>query len=129
MADTYFKGSVKTGTIIIDPLAVNPLIKPDDGTATAVAGDSTLNKMAGVITSEALTTAAGAEYTLIINNTKVTPNDLVFASVRLNSATTGTPCITKVIPQDQYIEIHVQNVHASAAFNGTINVSYIMFTA
>lgn len=48
-------------------------LRVDDGTktATATAGAATLNKAAGKVTTEALTTAAGANYTLTITNSTV----------------------------------------------------------
>lgn len=101
-------------------------LKLDTGTktATATAGAATLNKDAGVITSEALTTAAGATYTLTITNSSIAAADQVFASVQLGSATAGMPCITKVTPGAGSVVIVVQNIHASAALDGTIKVAF-----
>ncbi|WP_267550372.1 hypothetical protein [Rhizobium rhizogenes] len=94
-------------------------------TATATAGAATLNKGSGIVTSEALTTAAGATYTLTITDSTIVASDLVFASVQLGSATTGTPVITTTAVSANTITIVVQNVHASAALNGTIKVSFV----
>lgn len=93
-------------------------------TASATAGAATLNKNAGVITSEALTTAAGATYTLTLTNSTIAAADQVFASVQLGTATTGMPVITTVKPGAGSVVIVVQNIHASAALNGTIKVSF-----
>lgn len=105
---------------------VNPdgSFSPDTGTATATAGAATLAKVAGKITSEALSTAAGATYTLTITNTKIEATDLVFASVAYGTSTTGTPAVTRVTPSANSLIVVVQNVHASAALNGTIVVSF-----
>ena len=93
-------------------------------TATATAGAATLSKSAGVITSEALSTAAGATYTLTLTNTVVATADQVLASVALGTATTGSPVITTVKEGAGSVVIVVQNVHASAALNGTIRIKF-----
>jgi hypothetical protein len=67
-------------------------------TAAATAGAATLSKTAGKVTSEALTTAAAAAYTLTITNTKVAAADQCFASVAYGTSTTGVPAVTRVTP-------------------------------
>jgi hypothetical protein len=101
----------------------------DSGTKTAMAtaGAATLNKGSGIVTSEALTTAAGATYTLTITNSTIAATDLVFPSVELGTATTGTPAITTTTVVAGTITIIVQNIHASAALNGTIKISFVSF--
>jgi hypothetical protein len=96
-------------------------------TATATAGAATLSKPAGTVTSEALTTAAGATYTLTITNTTVAATDEVFASVAYGTATTGTPVVTRVQPGAGSVVIVVQNIHASAAINGSLKISFVSF--
>lgn len=108
--------------------AENPyLFSIDRGTktATAVAGAVTLAKQSGVITSESLVTAAGATYTLTITNTGIAAADMVFASVWLGTATTGTPTIATVKPLAGSVVIVVQNIHASAALNGTLKIAFM----
>lgn len=101
----------------------------DTGTKTATASSNaaTLSKNAGVITSEALTTAAGATYTLTLTNTMVAAADQVLASVQLGSATTGMPVVTTVTPGVGSVVIVVQNIHASAALNGTIKIAFVVY--
>lgn len=101
-------------------------ISPDTGTATATAGAATLTKVAGKITSEALTTAAAATYTLTLTDTEIEATDLVFASVAYGTSTTGTPAIARVTPSAGSCVIVVQNIHASAALNGTIVISFFV---
>ena len=120
---TLAKIAANSATAIPDTLAVGTGTK----TATATAGAATLNKPAGVITSEALTTAAGAVYTLTITNSAIAAADQVFASVAYGTSTTGSPAITRVTPAAGSVVILVQNVHASAALNGTIKVSFVTF--
>lgn len=127
LIDGSYLNKLFTANVAVD-LAVNT-VKVGTGTktATATAGAATLNKSAGVITSESLTTAAGALYTLTITDSTIAAADQVMASVRLGSATTGTPTITTVTPAAGSVVIVVQNIHASAALNGTIKVSYVTF--
>ena len=99
------------------------------GTATATAGAATLNNRFGRITSEALVTAAGGNYTLTITNANITANDIVFANVFYGTATTGSPTIVTARPSAGSLVILVQNVHASAALNGTIIVTFGAFGA
>lgn len=93
-------------------------------TATASSGAATLNKPLGVITSEAITTASGASYTLTLTNSTVSATSVVLASTNLGAGTGGTPCVTSVTPDDGSVVILVKNVHASAAFNAAIKVAF-----
>lgn len=97
--------------------------------ATAVSGAATLNKENGLITSESLSTAAGAEYTLTITSRFAQANDFVFANVTLGSATTGAPIVRAITVTAGTIVIIVRNIHASAALNGTIKIGYFTMRA
>lgn len=95
-------------------------------TASATAGAATLNKDAGVITSEALTTAAGAQYTLTLTDSSIAAGDQVMASVQYGSSTTGTPAVMTVTPGAGQVVIVIQNLHATAVLNGTIRISFMV---
>lgn len=97
------------------------------GTGTAASGAVTLNANEGVVTSESLSTAAGSTYTLTITNSDVTASSICFASVFLGSSTTGMPVVTTVTPAAGSLTVVVQNIHASAALNGTIKVAFKVF--
>jgi hypothetical protein len=115
-----------SGATTLAATSVTSLIA-DDGTATATAGAATLAKMAGKITSESLTTAQNAIYTLTITNSLVAATDIVFASVTDGTNTQGTPMIGLVTPGSNSIVIEVINKHATAeAFNGTVVVSFLV---
>lgn len=96
----------------------------DSGTATATAGAATLAKYGGVITTEALTTAAAAVYTLTITNTKAAAGQIVMASVTDGTNTQGAPVVVRVTPSASSLVIKVKNVHASEALNGTLKIAY-----
>lgn len=95
------------------------------GTATGTSNASTLNRPYGVITTESVTTAAGATFTETITSDDVAATDVCFASV--TTAGTGTPAITKVTPAAGSLVIIVQNIHASAAFNAVLKITYACF--
>ena len=100
------------------------------GTATATAGAATLSTLQGKITSEAITTAQNAIYTLTLTNTKIAAGDIVLASVGNGTNTQGSPVVTRVSPANGSVVILVANLHASAqAFNGTIVVSFSVIKA
>jgi hypothetical protein len=124
-------GATSTATLTATGLVTEQSLKLDTGTKTAAAtaGAATLNKSSGVITSEALTTAAGADYTLTLTNSTIAAADIVMASVQLGSATTGVPTIASVTPGSGSVVIVVQNIHASAAVNGTLKIAFAVFKA
>lgn len=93
-------------------------------TATAVAGAATLNKGSGVVTTEALVTAAAASYTLTLTDTYITATDIVMVSVGYGTATTGEPAVHRVNPAAGSATIVIRNDAAAAAFNGTLRISY-----
>ena len=96
-------------------------------TATATAGAATLNKMSGTITSEALTTAAGSTYTLTLTNSDIAANDIVMTSVAFGTSTTGVPDVATTTVSAGQLVVVVQNASASAAFNGTIKIAFVVF--
>lgn len=100
--------------------------KLDTGTKTATAsgGAATLNKSAGKITSESLTTAAGASYVLTLTNSAIAAADQVFASVANGTNAQGIPVVSRVTPGSNSVTIAVTNLHASQALNGTIVISF-----
>lgn len=101
------------------------LLQP--GTATAAAGAATLNKMSGKVTSEALTTAQNASYTLTLTNSQIEAADIVLVSLANGTNTQGTPVPVRVTPAAGSVVIVVKNMHdAAQALNGTIVVSFVV---
>lgn len=101
-----------------------------NGTATAAAGAATLNAESGVVTSEALTTAQNATYTLTITNSKILATDMVLCSLANGTNTQGTPVIVRVTPANGSLVILVKNMHdAAQALNGTIKITFAALKA
>ncbi|MBZ9873093.1 hypothetical protein LB542_19790 [Mesorhizobium sp. BR1-1-9] len=107
----------------------------DSGTKTATAtgtgatGTATLNKVSGKITTGALTTAAAATHVLTLTNSKIAAADQVYVSVGKGTATTGTVTVADVLPGAGSVVITIQNIHASAAVNGTLVVAFMVVKA
>jgi len=94
-------------------------------TVTAAAGAATLHAFAGKVTSESLTTAQNAIYTLTLTNENITADSIVLVTVGNGTNTQGTPMVGIVTPGAGSAVIRVINKHATAeAFNGTIVVSF-----
>lgn len=93
-------------------------------TGTASAGAVTMNSLNGQVTTESLTTAAGAEYTLTITNSLATANSVVIASVGNGTSSAGTPGIGGVSASAGSIVITVTNLHSANAFNGTLKINF-----
>ena len=110
-------------------IGVGGTINADSSTATATAGAATLSKMAGVVTSESLTTAAGAAYTLTLTNTVIAATDLVFVSLANGTNTQGTLSVTRVTPGSGSATIIINNIHSADALNGTIKISFLVIKA
>ncbi len=98
------------------------------GTASATAGAATCDDLVCQITTESLSTAAGAEYTLTLTNNKIAAGDLVFASVDAGSST-GTPGIGGCTVTAGQVIITVTNLNAATAFNNTLKVNVLVVKA
>lgn len=104
----------------------------DQGTKTATAtgtggtGTATLNKTSGKVTTGALTTAAAATHVLTMTNSKIAAGDTVLVTVGKGTATTGTPTVADVTPGNGSVVITIQNIHASAAINGTLVIGFLV---
>jgi hypothetical protein len=93
--------------------------------ATASSGAATGNGQDVLVTTESLTTAAGSSYTLTLTNSSITAGSNLMVTVGLGSATTGIPHLLKVTPGSGSATIVVENIHASAALNGTLEIGVV----
>jgi hypothetical protein len=134
---TYLKYEPGLGTLslyvegeLVQEWTVNGVSEEnvDAGTAAATAGAATLNKTAGKITTEALTTAQNAIYVLTLTNSEIAAADIVVATVCDGTNTQGTPMIGFVKAAAGSCTIEVINKHATAeALNGTLVISFKVF--
>lgn len=107
-------------------------IDVDSSTTTAVGtggtSTATLSKMAGVVTTDAITTAAAANHVMTITNTLVAAGDIVQISQNGGANSAGTPLFSAVAGAGT-ITVTIFNKHASAAFNGTLIFSFLVLKA
>jgi hypothetical protein len=125
MATTTFKNNmVVTGTIGALGGA------KQGGTATASAGAATLNGASGKITTESLTTAQNAKYTLTLTNSSIAAADGLFVTIGNGTNTQGTPVVQTATPGAGSAVIVIANKHDSAqALNGTLTVTFMVLKA
>lgn len=108
-----FKGRVNVGQLGVA-----------GSTVTGAAGAATLNASSGTITTESLSTAAGATFTETLTNSFVAAADLVFATV--STAGTGSPVMCEITPAAGSVVITIMNNHASAAFNAALVIKFLI---
>lgn len=97
------------------------------GSATSTAAAATINGQTGVITTEALTTAAAATYTMTLTNASINANSIVLVTVAKGTATTGEPAVHFVTPAAGSAVILIRNDAAVNALNGTIKIGFVVF--
>ena len=106
-------------------IAAGGKIAADVGAVTMSSNAGTLNQVAGKVTSEALTTAAAGAQALVLTNTLVAAADVVIATINGGTSTTGSAEVKAVATTDT-ITFTLTNRHASAAFNGTFIIGFLV---
>lgn len=99
----------------------------DTATATASSGAATVATCGmAVVTSEALTTAAGSDYTLTLTWPDPVAGDVAVASVASGTNTQGDLLLgATTVSNGQVVQV-VRNGHATQALNGTIVISLLL---
>lgn len=97
------------------------------GTGTSTAAAATVNTQVGVVTTEALVTAAAATYSFTLTNSLIKATSVVLVSVGKGTATTGEPAVHFVTPAAGSAVIAIRNDAAAAALNGTITIGFVVF--
>jgi hypothetical protein len=108
-------GGQMTGSILLDR-----------GTATSTAAAATINHQAGVVTTEALTTAAASAYAFTLTNTRITTSSIVLVQLMGGTNTTrGIEC--RAIPSNGSAAISLYNNNvAGTALNGTLIFGFVV---
>jgi hypothetical protein len=103
-------------------------IGTDIVTGTASSGAVTTTGKIGQITTESLTTANNAAYTLTMTNADIDADDLIMVTVGFGTATTGAPVVGSVTAAASgcVIVIHNKDSTGSGAFNGTLKINYLV---
>jgi len=90
--------------------------------ATSAATGVTVNALCGQITTVALTTAAAAEETFTVTNSKVAATDVVAVSTTYDGA--GTPMVSVRAVGAGSFKVVITNLHASAALDAALVVNF-----
>lgn len=114
---------VKNGTNTMQP---SSMIILDKGTATTTGGAATINKEAGVLTTEALTTAAGSSYVITLTDSKIASTSIILVSP-MGGTNTVKNFNIDAVPGSGSATITVYNTDPSAALNGTIKIGFVVF--
>ena len=94
------------------------------GTSTGT-NTPTINNGAGIITTAALSNAAGASVSITLTNNRIAAGDMVFGSIDSNGST-GQPIIANIqVSAGQAIFV-IQNIHASVALNAAVKISFLI---
>lgn len=99
------------------------------GTAAEAANAVTINQPSGVITTSALTNAAGASYSFTFTNSFITATSVVMLDRGAYSGTiitNGVPYVSHAAPGAGTIVITVTNIHAANALSGTLAIGFVI---
>lgn len=95
-------------------------------TANATAGKAVAHGEAALITTEALSQAAGATYTLTVGNSQIMPSSIIIPVISNGSNTQGDPSLATVTVSLGKAVINIINRHASQALNGTLQIALLI---
>jgi hypothetical protein len=98
----------------------------DKGASATVGFAVTISKNAGVITTEALTTAAGASQAITLTNTLVGASSVLLCQLQGGTNTTKNITISAV-PGIGSAVITIYNNDPAAALNGTVIIGFTVF--
>ncbi len=98
----------------------------DRGTATSTVAAATINHQAGVVTTEALTTAAASAYAFALTNSRITTASIVLVMLMGGTNTIrGIEC--RAIPSNGSAAISLYNNNvAGTALNGTLIFGFVV---
>jgi hypothetical protein len=98
----------------------------DRGTATSTAGAATINHQAGVVTTEALTTAAASAYAFTLTNSRITTASIVLLQL-MGGTNTTRGLELRAIPGSGSATLSIYNNNvAGSALNGTLIFGFVV---
>jgi len=107
-------------------MAAGSKILLDKAPGTCVANAVTINKSAGVVTTEALTTAGGAAQAITLTNSLIGTTSVLLCQVQGGTNTTQDINVVAV-PGNGSAVVTIYNNTAATALNGTIIFSFAVF--
>lgn len=97
------------------------------GLGQAASAEVTVHAGKGLIETESLTTAAGAAYTLTLNNERIRVSSVLLAAVTNNGNTQGIPIVGQIKTSDGQATIEIRNIDGANAFNGALRIYFMVF--
>lgn len=98
--------------------------------ATNITTAVTANAIAGTITTQDASAAAGASQTFTVNNTQVKPGCIVLAQIQDYAGTmttNGLPMVTvDAIVDNTSFNVTISNAHGSNALDGALQISFVI---
>jgi hypothetical protein len=98
----------------------------DRGVATSTAGAATVNHQAGVITTEALTTASGSAYAFTLTNSRINASSIVLCQLMGGTNTKHGLSFTAVPTAGSCAISVLNNDISAAALNGTLIFGFVV---
>src|SRR5262249_31946492 len=102
-----------------------PNLSGQNTSGTAVSGAVTVNTQMGVVTSESLATAPGADYVLTLTNSSIYANSVVLFSVGNGSNTTIPVYPHSIQPANGSVVAKFRNA-GGGALNGTLLLGFVV---
>ncbi len=118
-----------TATVTTLNFAAGAVFNADTGTDTCISNACTINKMVGRVTTESLTTAAGAAQPITINNSQAAVGDFVLVTVNGGTNTRLNAAIAATVSGTGVITAVLVNNEPTNAFNGTAIFTFFLIKA
>lgn len=109
--------------------AAGGTIDGDTGTGTCTSNAVTISKMAGIVTTESLTTAGGASQAIVITNTTVAAGDIILIGRQGGGNSATQNYSINAVATSNTITATIYNNTAATALNGTIIFSFLVIKA
>jgi hypothetical protein len=122
--DTGLSGGVNPQTVAVTPVQIAMTYASMAGnTATSTVHAATLNTQGGIITTESLSTAAGASYTFTLTDSLITATSVLQVAMYGLTNTGGNITLTSVTAASGSAVIVWTNT-GGTAFNGTMTIAF-----
>jgi len=122
----YTGGSTVLVNNAANALAPGANIALAKGTATTTGGAATINQQSGVLTTPALTTAAGSSYVITLTNSFLTTSSVFLTSLQGGTSTANNITITST-PGAGTGTVTITNENSVTALNGTLIIGFAVF--
>ncbi len=127
MVDAAIAASNLMQLNVVNTMAAGSEILLDKSTGSVNTGSVTINKQSGVITSEALSTAAQGVSTFTFVNSFITATSVINLTLSGGSNTTPGPVVGTTALGAGSCTVVVANLNTISALNGTVGMAFTVF--